>query len=137
MKLTDVKSGSALSCSQPTGSIERKPYLSPQLVEYGRVLKLTRGGSPDVTSDSGNNNMRAPSDKRLKESVARIGTHPLGFGLYLFDYKAEFRDACGQGRQFGVMADEVEMVMPEAVSIGANGYMQVDYGMLGIGRAAN
>ena len=42
-----------------------------------------------------------------KNNVVRIGTHPLGLGLYLFDYKPEYQDRCGQGRQFGVMADEV------------------------------
>ena len=43
----------------------------------------------------------------------RIGHHPNGFGLYLFDYKVEFQGAWGRGRQFGVMADEVESVMPD------------------------
>ena len=33
------------------------------------------------------------------------------------------------------MADEVEAVMPAAVSVGADGYKQVDYAMLGISRA--
>jgi hypothetical protein len=55
-------------------------------------------------------------------------------GLYLFDYKPEFRDTCGHGRQFGVMADEVEQVMPEAVSVHPNGYKMVDYAILGISR---
>ena len=52
----------------------------------------------------------------------------LGIGLYLFDYKPEFRDAWGHGRQLGVMADEVEAVMPNAVSVRADGYRTVDYG---------
>ena len=62
----------------------------------------------------------------------RIGTHPSGIGLYLFNYKQNYRDAHGHGRRFGVMVDEVELVLPEAVSIGAHGYHQVDYSMLGI-----
>jgi hypothetical protein len=62
-----------------------------------------------------------------------VGEHTAGFGLYLFDYKAEFA-AFGTGRQFGVMADEVERVMPEAVSIGDHGYRTVNYALLGITR---
>jgi hypothetical protein len=74
------------------------------------------------------------SDPGLKENIVRIGFHPAGIGLYLFDYKAEYRDSWGHGRQFGVMAAEVEQVMPEAVSVHRDGYKLVDYGMLGISR---
>jgi hypothetical protein len=56
----------------------------------------------------------------------------LGIGLYLFDYKSEYRQQHGMGRQFGVMADEVESVFPEAVSVHPGGYKQVNYAMLGI-----
>ena len=69
--------------------------------------------------------------------MVRIGWHPLGIGLYLFDYKAEFRDEYGQGRQFGVMADEAEIVMPAAVQINESGYKAVDLGMLGIRRSVH
>ena len=72
------------------------------------------------------------SDPRAKENVIRIGTHSLGIGLYLFDYKPEYREQWGLGRQFGVMADEVETVMPEAVSVHPDGYKRVNYGMLRI-----
>ena len=68
----------------------------------------------------------------MKENIVRIGTHPLGIGLYLFDYKPELLDAAGVGRQFGVMADEVETVMPDAVITHADGYKRVNYAMLGI-----
>ena len=74
------------------------------------------------------------SDRATKQNIARIGDHPLGFGLYLFDYKAEFRDEWGHERQFGVMADEVEAVMPDAVSVHSNGFKMVDYAKLGIVR---
>ena len=72
------------------------------------------------------------SDRRTKENIARIGSHPLGMGLYLFDYKPQYREQCGSGRQFGVMADEVEAIVPEAVSMGEDGFKRVDYGMLGV-----
>jgi len=71
-------------------------------------------------------------DRRLKENICRVGTHPLGIGLYLFDFRPEYRLRCGSGRQFGVMADEVERVIPEAVLANGDGYKTVDYAMLGI-----
>jgi len=79
----------------------------------------------------------AASDRRTKENIVRVGDHPLGIGLYLFDYKPEFRDPWGHGRQFGVIADEVETVMPRAVSMHPDGYNLVNYGMLGISRTPN
>ena len=66
-----------------------------------------------------------------------VGRHSLGFGLYLFNYKAEFRNAYGHGRQFGVMASEVEAIVPAAVSEGPLGHKTVDYAMLGISRVVS
>ena len=71
-------------------------------------------------------------DVRVKKNVARIGTHPLGFGIHLFDYKPEFSAENGLGRQFGVIADEVEMIVPEAVMVGIDGYKRVNYSLLGV-----
>ena len=72
------------------------------------------------------------SDRAVKENIVRVGTHPLGIGLYLFDYKPEYRETVGFGRQFGVMADEVEAVLPQAVVMHPDGYKMVDYALLGI-----
>lgn len=66
------------------------------------------------------------SDRRVKENIRRIGTHPLGIGLYAFDYKPGF----GGSDNIGVMADEVETVRPEAVFTSASGYKMVDYSLL-------
>lgn len=62
------------------------------------------------------------SDRRLKRNIHRIGTHRLGIGIYEFDY------VWGE-HAIGVMADEVERVMPSAV-IEIGGYKAVDYGRL-------
>jgi hypothetical protein len=111
----------------------KKTYEQPKLVAFGSVRNLT-GGSLDVGTDTGfPAGMNLRSDRRAKENIVQVGTHAAGFGLYLFDYTAEFRDA-GEGRQFGVMADEVAAVLPEAVTIDATGYAMVNYDMLGITR---
>lgn len=105
-------------------------YSTPELRVYGAVSKLTQGnsgGAVDVGTPT-----KVKSERRVKENIVKVGVHPLGIGLYLFDYLPEYREQWGHGRRFGVMADEVETVMPAAVSIHADGYKQVDYGLLGI-----
>jgi hypothetical protein len=116
----------------------RKPYRPPQLTLFGHVAAFTQSTVCSANSDSGcavggsGMGMTAPSDRRLKESIVRIGDHPLGFGLYLFEYKPEVRDRCGHGVRFGVMADEVETVVPEAVIVDDTGFKSVRYDLLGI-----
>lgn len=63
------------------------------------------------------------SDRRLKSDIVRIGNHPLGIGWYEYTIFGE--------RTKGVMADEVLDVMPEAISHNADGYMMVDYALVG------
>jgi hypothetical protein len=110
----------------------KKPYRSPVLTVYGSVKELTGAVSLGTFTDA-TNMMVTMSDPALKENIERIGEHPVGFGLYLFDYKQEFI-SFGAGRQFGVMADEVERFVPEAVTVGAHGYRTVNYALLGITR---
>jgi len=62
------------------------------------------------------------SDRRLKSNIERVGTHPLGIGIYEYDIFGT--------RQIGVMADEVEAVRPEAVMQHPSGYKMVNYGAL-------
>lgn len=62
------------------------------------------------------------SDRRLKRNIYRIGTHPLGIGVYEYDIFDR--------HEIGVMADEVERVMPQAVITGSDGYKRVNYALL-------
>lgn len=110
----------------------RKPYHAPNLVVYGSVRELTLGGPGTSWDTKTTTKPKRNSDPSLKQSILRIGTHPLGIGLYLFEYKPAFRVDSHRRRHFGVMADEVERVMPEAVSRDENGIRQVDHALLGI-----
>jgi hypothetical protein len=117
---------------EQAASDRRKPYRGPRLVVYGSVRELTLGG-PGASPDASNTKKaKKNSDPSVKKNVVRIGTHPLGIGLYLFEYKPGFRADNHHRRHFGVMADEVEQVMPEAVSRDRNGIRQVDHALLGI-----
>lgn len=62
------------------------------------------------------------SDMRFKENIRRIGTLANGLGTYAFNYIGN------KAQQFGVMAQEVLSVIPEAVMHDADGVMYVDYG---------
>jgi hypothetical protein len=70
------------------------------------------------------------SDIRMKENIIPMGSLPNGLPFYQFEYKPEFKDIAGHGRFVGVMAQDVEMVRPEAVITNANGYKMVNYGVL-------
>ena len=64
----------------------------------------------------------AKSDRRLKSNIVRIGTHKLGIGIYEYDIEGR--------HEIGVMAQEVEQVMPQAVIYHPDGYMMVQYGRI-------
>ena len=62
------------------------------------------------------------SDRRLKSNIVKVGDDARGFGWYEYEIFGV--------RRVGVMADEVERVMPQAVGEVA-GFKTVDYAMLG------
>lgn len=64
-----------------------------------------------------------PSDIRLKSKIVKVGEHPLGIGIYEYDIFGH--------RERGVMAQELQAVMPEAVHEHPLGYLTVDYSMIG------
>jgi hypothetical protein len=66
------------------------------------------------------------SDIRLKRDIVEVGHLDNGIGLYRFRYN--WSDQV----YVGVMAQEVAMVAPEAVSTGRDGYLRVDYRRLGL-----
>ncbi|WP_457663698.1 tail fiber domain-containing protein [Sinorhizobium medicae] len=59
------------------------------------------------------------SDRRLKSSITRVGMLDNGLPVYLYEINGTI--------ELGVMADEVEAVIPNAVHIAENGFKMVDY----------
>ena len=72
------------------------------------------------------------SDIRTKENIKHIAWLPNGLPVYTYEYKPEFKDhpLAGHGTHTGVMAQEVEVMYPNAVTTLENGYKAVDYGQL-------
>lgn len=74
------------------------------------------------------------SDPRLKTNVAKVGEYPDGLAVYDYDYlpiEGRIADYMPQGRQRGVMADEVAALRPWALGPEIDGYATVRYDMLG------
>jgi hypothetical protein len=66
------------------------------------------------------------SDIALKHDVVLLGHLDNGLGYYRFNY-------IGSTKAYvGVIAQEVQAVMPDAVTRGSDGYLRVYYGKLGL-----
>ena len=70
------------------------------------------------------------SDIRMKENIELVGQLPSGLNVYNFEYKPEFKALAGHGKFTGVMAQEVEKVIPDAVATMSNGYKAVNYSLV-------
>jgi hypothetical protein len=66
------------------------------------------------------------SDMMLKHDISLIGHLENGLGFYRFTYNG------GDRAYVGVMAQEVQTVMPTAVLRGSDGYLRVSYDTLGV-----
>jgi hypothetical protein len=66
------------------------------------------------------------SDVNLKHDIVPVGHLANGLGLYRFSYNDS------DTVYVGVLAQEVERVMPDAVRRAPNGYLQVDYVRVGV-----
>ena len=61
------------------------------------------------------------SDKRLKENLKPVGKLENGLVVYCFNFKGS------PTRQIGLIAQEVQELIPEAVKVDADGFLRVDY----------
>lgn len=69
----------------------------------------------------------APSDRRLKMDISKVGEAEDGLGIYTYRYVTDSPD---DPLRKGVMADEVEKLRPWALGPTRNGFATVDYGAL-------
>ena len=92
----------------------------------GGVARGGGGGGGGGGGRGGGGGGGRRSDIRLKHDIVLLGRLDDGLGLYRFAYN-------GSDRAYvGVMAQEVQAVMPEAVTQGSDGYLRVYYDKLGV-----
>jgi hypothetical protein len=103
---------------------------------FGSAFTPTQYGVPSTsynpsfagtqaTTTSNNSSSLNISDIRTKENIEYVGTEK-GHKIYHFNYKGK------PERYSGVMADDVKEYMPNAIHFTSDGYMMVDYDMLGV-----
>lgn len=106
------------------------------LSNYGQLVSGQYGGTTNSEQPYFQNNtattlgalaggaglLKMFSDRRLKSNIEKVADHPNGFGIYEYDIFGR--------RERGVMADEVEKIVPEAVSTDKSGFQVVDYARL-------
>ena len=66
------------------------------------------------------------SDIALKHDIVLLGHLDNGLGFYRFAYNGSTRP------YVGVLAQEVQSVLPTAVARGRDGYLRVDYDKIGV-----
>jgi len=70
----------------------------------------------------------AMSDMRLKTNINQVGDLPNGLGIYTWDWTDEaVEKGLANNMHIGVLAQEVEKIMPSAVVHTDSGYMAVKY----------
>lgn len=106
----------------PAGSVQERPI-------YENKSQQGLGNLLSIAGTAGSLGWTPFSDIRTKENIKQIGSMANGLGIYEYEYKKEFKDhpSAGHGKFIGVMAHEVEKVIPEAVSIDLDGYKHIDY----------
>lgn len=106
-----------------TGSASQRTGLAalPQLREKTGAL----AGIGQAASGIGSM-VTAFSDIKLKENISKVGKTSKGFNLYTWDWNEIGRKLTGELFGIGVIAQEVQKVIPSAVIDGE--YLRVDYG---------
>lgn len=112
---------------QLAGQTAQAPVSS--LSSLAQILGIlpTNSGQSTGTSSGGSSSWNFglfSSDRSLKENITPHGTEN-GYPIYMFNYKGD------TDKFIGVMADEVEKILPAAVKT-LNGKKSVNYGMIGV-----
>lgn len=67
------------------------------------------------------------SDRNLKTNIRKVGELASGLNTYFWDWTEEAKQFVGNQNTFGVIAQEAQLLFPEAVMMHPDGYLQVDY----------
>jgi hypothetical protein len=109
-------------------SSSQQVFISSSLVVGQAITTSNVVGRIDASNDVV---AFSTSDIRLKENILPIGdaiSKIESIGGYTFDWKKEHKDVHGyEGHDVGVIAQEIEKILPEVVTTRDNGYKAVKY----------
>ena len=90
------------------------------------------GASPfsQIASAVGTAAAFSRSDVRLKNEITFVGKLKNGIKIYKWKWNEKGKELAGDQVEFGVLAQEVQKIVPEAVKRGPDGYLMVNYGAL-------
>ena len=102
-------------------------YMAPVVVHLDRASEaIAASKCPPGYTKEPNGSCKKNSDARLKRDVVLLCRLTNGIGLYRYRYHWSER------LYVGVIAQEVAAIVPDAVTRGAGGFLEVDYGRLGL-----
>lgn len=129
--------GSGIARAQSNTALGLGSDVSNLIQNRGDVLAGGIAGRNEIQSQAtANQNQLAAqlftsfSDPKLKENKKNIGFKN-GFNIWSWDWNSTAKDLGLFGSSIGVMADEVLLKEPEAISY-EKGFMKVNYGMIGV-----
>lgn len=93
------------------------PGLRPNESQLGNIGTLAAGAGTAIA---------AFSDLRLKKNINKVGQTDKGINFYTWDWNEIGRKITGKKYGFGVIAQEIRKIIPEAVINGR--WLMVDYG---------
>jgi len=102
-------------------------YMAPVVVHLDRASEaIAASKCPPGYTKEPNGSCKKNSDARLKRDLVPVAHLASGIALYRFKYHWSDR------LYVGVIAQEVAAIVPDAVTRGAGGFLEVDYGRLGL-----
>ncbi len=96
---------------------------------YGGIYGSVLGGLGGLLSGTGAGGKPwwLSSDVALKENIVKVKTLKNGINFYVWDWTEEAKNFVDNAPTFGVLAQEIQKLIPSAVTTGDNGYLMVDY----------
>jgi Chaperone of endosialidase len=116
----------------PTGNIGIGTITPSQKLDVAGTIHASNlnGGATTLSTDASGNTIRTPSDANLKNNITDInGALTKVLQMHGVTYNFKDADRFGSNRQIGFLAQELEKIVPEAVSSGGE-YKSVNYQVL-------
>jgi len=105
-----------------------------QQTQQGYTSSVVGGGASPLMQLASTVGAAAPffklSDIALKRDIEKIGKLPNGINVYKWSWTEEAKKIVGDQPEYGVIAQEVQEVLPHAVKRGDDGYLMVNYSAL-------